>query len=562
MRRIIGSVIICGMIRISSYGQTIELDWAKGLGDTGFDEAWAVASDISGNAYYAGYFAGIVDFDPGPGTKYATGAGGRDAFVSKLDANGNLLWAKHFGWKWNDWVTSLSIDPQGNVIFAGVFVGNVDFDPGPNIFNMYSGDYGGSFIVKLDTDGNFIWAKQLEGSYQTMPMNLVIDGTGDVYLTGNFYATTDFDPGPGIQNLTTVNNYADAFILKLDTAGNYVWAKSFGGMGEDYGLSLCVDSSGNIYTTGSFSLTADFDPGPSVTNLTSAGNEDVFVTKYDNSGSLLWARKMGGPLSDWGSGIEVGSFGEVYVGGRFAGSANFNPGGTSQIISSNGSTDGFILKLDASGNFDWVAHAGGPGEDLIRKITISSDEKIFATGRFAYSADFDPGTGTYNLSSYGGSDVFIWEIDKDGNYKSSIRMGGPSDDEGTDIAIDTSSGIYLSGFFEGTSNFDPNGGNQTLTSNGYQDCFVVKLSDPILAGINYSNPDFEYCVYPNPSSGLFFIHSTKSGTVDFEIYDVVGQLVNAGKCSNSIDLQGQPNGIYIIKLYSEGQIQFTKVLIH
>ena len=170
------------------------------------------------------------------------------------------------------------------------FYGTVDFDPSPNVFNLVGGNNVSSiFITKSDSSGNFLWAKNIGNSFDSVGQSIAVDNLGNIYITGFFERTVDFDPGTGISNLSTIYTGTDAFILKLDTLGNFMWAKNMGGSGFDFGESISVDNMGNAHVTGVFSGTADFDPDTAVYNISSAGNWDIFVCKLSALGNLLWA---------------------------------------------------------------------------------------------------------------------------------------------------------------------------------------------------------------------------------------------------------------------------------
>ena len=147
------------------------------------------------------------------------------------------------------------------------------------------------FLLALPTRSQTLsWARQIGGTLNDEGYAVAVDASGNVYTTGYFNGTVDFDPGPGTANLTS-NGAEDIFITKMNASGNIVWAKNMGGATAEYGRSIAVDASGNIYCTGSFTGTGDFDPGPSTYNLTSAGSSDIFICKLSSSGDLLWAQR-------------------------------------------------------------------------------------------------------------------------------------------------------------------------------------------------------------------------------------------------------------------------------
>ncbi len=266
--------------------------WAKHMKEAAVGSAihsswgYSIAVDSTGNVYTTGEFANNIDFDPGPGVfyLYQNTYDYKDAFISKLDAAGNFLWAKQLKGQNADagsWGTSLAIDPLGNIYITGNFLDTVDFDPGPATLPLFSAD-GNSFISKLDAAGNLISVKQFGAGGGLISRSIDLDAYGNIFITGNFGGTADFDPGPGTINLTTAGDL-DVFILKLNANGNFVWAKQMGGTGDDYGYSIALDGSQNIYTTGYFVNTVDFDPGPGMYNLTSAGANDIFIHKLGDS---------------------------------------------------------------------------------------------------------------------------------------------------------------------------------------------------------------------------------------------------------------------------------------
>jgi PKD repeat protein len=280
--------------------------------------------------------------------------------VSKLDSSGNFVWAKRMGGTGHeDWGMGIAVDRAGNVHTTGTFEGTVDFDPGSGTYNLTSAGGTEIFVSKLDSSGDFVWAKRMGGTVWEWAFGIAVDRDGNVYTTGEFGGTVDFDPGPGTYNLERVDGGGDVFVSKLDSSGDFVWAKSMGGTDVDRGRAIAVDGAGNVHTTGTFKGTADFDPGPGTYNLMPAGDREIFVSKLDSSGDFVWARGMGGTGDEdvvgadgWGHGIAVDSAGNVYTGGDFDGTADFDPGPGTYNLTSAGYDDIFVSKLDGSPDTD------------------------------------------------------------------------------------------------------------------------------------------------------------------------------------------------------------------
>ena len=338
--------------------------WAVQMGGpsdfaANIDQSVSIAVDAAGNVYTTGSFDGTADFDPGPGV-YNLSSNydfNSDAFVSKIDANGNFVWAKQIDGINNEAGRSVAVDAAGNVYTTGIFYSTTDFDPGPGIYNLtpFNGNNYDIYVSKLDADGNFAWAKQMGsprvsgGSAGTdNSYAIAVDAAGNVYTTGNFLGTADFDPGPGIYNLTAVGDAIDLFVSKLDANGNFVWAKQLGGPSSEQAYAIAVDGGGNVYTTGFFTGTADFDPGPAAYYLSTTGggaDADIFVSKLDAGGNFLWAENMGGISAELAVAIAVDSYGNVYTTGYFGNTTDFDPGPGIYNLTPAGVDDIFVVKL-------------------------------------------------------------------------------------------------------------------------------------------------------------------------------------------------------------------------
>jgi len=449
--------------------------WAAGLGGGGDDRAYGVAVDDGGNAYTVGIFSATADFDPGPGTYNLSPAGDFDAFVVKLDSQGDFVWAGRLGGTEYDDAGNVTVDADGDVYTVGMFSGTADFDPGTGTHNLTSAGDRDAYLSKLDSAGNFVWARQLGGTGYDAATDVAIDASGNVYTVGHFEGTADFDPGPATFELTSAG-LLDAFVSKLDSAGKFVWAGQMGGTSFDLPLELAIDASGNVYTVGYFEGTADFDPGPGTYELTSVGIRDVFISKLDGAGNFVWAGRMGGTSLDSAQGVTVDASGDVYTVGYFLTTADFDPGPGTYYLTSAGSLDAFVSKLDSEGNFVWAKRQGGAGDDRAYGVAVDAGGDVHTVGWFEDTADFDPGTGTYELTSAGVTDAYVSLLDSAGNFVWAGRMGGEADETAWAVAVGASGNIQTVGYFEGTADFDPSPGVYELTPAGVRDGFVLKLS--------------------------------------------------------------------------------------
>lgn len=384
-------------------------EWAKTFGGSQNDVGLDIALDASGNIFVTGHFFGTTDFDPGVGVSELTSNGDRDVYILKLDANGDFLWARSFGSSDDDYGYSIATDPSGNVYTTGKFEGTVDFDPGAGTTEFTSAGNDDIFIQKLDANGNLLWVHALGGVGNDRGLALTTDASGNVYTTGTYIGTIDFDPGVGVLDLSTGGSIFDIFIQKLDTDGNLIWAKVMGGSNWDFGHAIATDVNENVYTTGYFHLTVDFDPGVGTANLTSHGEADVFVQKLDANGDFVWAKSMGSSAGDsYGNAIGVDATGNVYTVGEFYGTTDFDPGVGSMNLTSSGFSDIYYQKLDANGDFLWATKFGATSTDKASGIAVDAGGNICATGYFGSTVDFDPGPGTTNLTAIGGdSEIFI-----------------------------------------------------------------------------------------------------------------------------------------------------------
>lgn len=513
--KILITVLTIAILNIKVFSQNFQ--WARSIGGKGEDKGLAVAIDANKNVYSIGIFSDTVDFDPGLGNCKLTANGKMDIFISKINAAGNFVWAKSIGGHLSEFATSIAIDVSGNIYLTGYYQDTVDFDPGKGIFNQISNGNNDIFILKLNPDGNFVWAKTIGGKDDDQGQSIIVDSRAKIFVAGFFSDIADFNTGKGTLNLTAPGflKSDDAFILKLDSAGNFISAKNFGGESDDRIFSINIDNSGNIYTTGEFWGIADFDPDAGISNLTSAGAYDIFISKLDSLGNLIWAKIFGGIANDKSTSISVDNSGNICIVGYFLGTCDFDPGTNVLNLNLTGNYATFILKLNNSGNLVWAKSIDGITNNVIfaKDLAVDNDGNLYISGLFSGIVDFNPDSEIYNLKSLNySSNIFILKLNSNGNFVWAISIGSGENDEGISIAIDNSRNVYTIGNFEQYSDFDNSSGYCVLSSNGKFDIFILKLNEGLSKVQNlFRQKDFS--IFPNPSSSIFTIQSSSTPNI-------------------------------------------------
>lgn len=377
-------------IFIAKFNASGNVLWAKSIGETGMESGTSVSTDSDGNVYLAGYFySSSITF----GSFTLTNSGSSDIFLVKYDSTGNVLWARKAGNTDQDASFYVKTDYLNNVYITGNFHSSSINFGSYTLINAYSNE-ADMFIAKYDESGNVVWAKSAGGTSEDSGQGLVIDKSGNVFLLG-VYSSSSITFGT--TNLTNLGNY-DIFLIKYNISGNVIWAKRAGGTYADYGNRIALDTIGNIYFTGNFSSsTIDFDS----ISLTNAGNEDLFLAKYDSTGNVMWAKSMGGINSDVGYDIAFDN--SIYITGFFSSpTINFD----SITLTRVGQSDIFLAKYDLSGNVIWALTSGGVSSDISYNIAIGTYDFIYISGNFNSSV-LAFGSNTITSNDFNWKDIFI-----------------------------------------------------------------------------------------------------------------------------------------------------------
>ena len=388
-----------------------EFNWAKRAGGNDADDVFDLVTDGSGNIYVCGYFKNTAYFGEGSNQVSLTSSGGADIYFAKYNSFGELIWIEQAGGSTGfDWGNSIALDSQGNIFICGYF----------------------------DTEASF--------------------GEGSSEVT-----------------LTASGDNRDIYICKYNSSGELLWAQNDGGDYDDSGQGLVVDDNDNIIMVGKFKGAATFGTEPNTTTITAAGggdDQDGFIVKYSNSGTLIWVEDLGFfDGSDGLSNVAIDALGNIYTGGyKYAGFLPY--------------FDPLIAKFDIDGNLLWIDTPTGISNDNLSGLSVDPQGNIIITGTFTIDLVFG------DITLLAGNDldltnIYLAKYSTDGNViwaKVMPGTGGPTPhggdigDEGRDVVINDDGYVFLTGYIGGTTTFGNDCHTVDLISADYKDIFIAKLN--------------------------------------------------------------------------------------
>ncbi|MEN3324895.1 T9SS type A sorting domain-containing protein [Mariniflexile soesokkakense] len=548
------------------YTSAQSLEWIQHFAASESEYVYAtdIETDESGNIFIVGIFSGTVDFDPGVDNFDLTADELGSSFICKLDETGNFLWAIKY-------IPTIRIflegfDSVGSLYLSISFVETQDFNPGSGVFEISSEGSVDSAILKLSPSGEFIWAKSFGSTGQDYITGVSIDANDNSYITGIYTGEADFDPGPGSEILDNLGGSNYTFVLKLNAAGEFVWVKQFANEMSSWGNDIEIDDLGNIYLTGRFGGSMDFDLGPNEAILTSSETAYRFICKMDFDGNYIWATSSG-----CGNGILVGPNNAIYVTGNYENTIDIDPSSGVLNLTAQGGDNIYICKLNAiTSDLIWGKSIGGPGEAFNPELTLDNSGNVLITGTFLETIDFNEDIDS--LNSEGDRDIFVSQLDiSTGNDICAFNIGGIGLEEPYGILSTSSGDILLSGLFQETVDFDLSEEVLELTSNANvgtfdADSFILKFAPcENNLGIEDNDDIPSLKVYPNPSSGQFILEiNRKVEILKIEIYDSCGRLIKKDihKFTNRIDinLTNYSSGLYFAKLTFENSDKNMKLV--
>ena len=433
---------------------TGSLGWAITAGGTQADNGFGIASHSDNSSVVTGSYRGTATFgDAGD----INSAGRSDIYVAKVDGEGNYNWAVSAGSNGGDYGYDISTNSDGSSIVAGKYTYTATFGAAGDLSSV--NDSADIFIAKLDGNGNYQWAASAGGSGKESAESVSTLGDGSSIATGYYNGTATFGAAG---NLTSAGS-KDIFIAKVNSNGIYQWAVSAGSTGSDTGFSVSSLSDGSSIITGDYTNTSSFGAAG---NLTSAGSNDIFIAKVNSNGIFQWATTAGGTAADVGYGISTLGDGSSLITGNIRGTATFGAAGD---ITTAGSRDIFIAKVDSNGAYQWAVSAGGASNDYGKGISALSDGSSIITGYYQGTATFG---AAGDLTSNGNQDGFIAKVDSNGLFQWAVSVGGSDSDYGYEVSALSDGSLLVIGNYEGTATF----GSTTLTSSGNNEIFIARLN--------------------------------------------------------------------------------------
>jgi hypothetical protein len=501
-----------GIILLPLLGIGQQFDWARTYGGPSDEAMIAIEADPYGNVVILGSFPSTIDVNSSAADTllFATTTG-QGLYVSKLDASGQLVWSEQIGGM-DDRLTGsvLGVDSLGNIYIGGEFHDTVDFDPGPNVNAMISdgasippGPPWGPppqyltdiFLLKLNSNGQFVWARQLDGtSDQNHLTAMTIGNVDDVLILGTCTDTIYFD-GPQGQAAIAQPWYSECFVASYSDNGDFQWGKVIGGYVSQspyshvvYPTSVVTDADQNVYMTGQWNGTVDFDPDPDTNYLSAIQSTDAFLLSLDPMGNFRWVKALGGLGSQSANSLVISQSDQsIFVFGSFTTVIDLDPGPDTLAVTATQSnyTDAFILSLNMNGVYQWAKTITGTRNKYVYKGDMDSYGNLFLMGMFNGEMDLDPGpeeslfqspsSSWYSvfLSKFSSSGTFIWGADMD---YTSIALASSS------IDVNSFGDIFVGCSYRYPTQIvlDDDTVSFGSISNGYYDNMVMKLSSCLI----------------------------------------------------------------------------------
>lgn len=477
--------------------------------------------------------------------------GNADGYLAKYDEDGNPIWARAFGGWADDAVLAVTTDPAGNHYVTGYFQGATnganrafDADPGPDsTFLNQRGSFltRDMFIVKLDSDGDFVWGKQVSNT--EYPVNedvkdIAVDSDGNVLLVGRF-AQADFDTDPEKDSIFfTVSGKYEGFVLCLNNDGDFKWANHYYG-GENSVEEIILDDQDQIYIAGNFNKAMNFNDSIGLTST----QINSYVAKLDKNGKYINHYSFGGNSRVYSETLElIGD--KVVLGGRNSGPIMFTTD-SADISTHAGSFDFYLATFSTDLDFITGRSFGAKSLDEITDVIQDQNGNLLVAANFYDTINVDG----HVLASKGKYDMALISMDNNLQVLNTLTIGGEEDVKGSKIFQNSKGQLVTTGSFRGVVDFDPSTNEDLQASFGQYDFFISHFNWEVLTGIFEKENDVNIMLFPNPAANYIVVNGIKDA--ELRIYSMTGQLVSTGNSEQRMDISALRVGQYIVVAENE-----------
>ena len=557
--------ILLLFITVQGYAHNGHWQWAVTAGDGGLAQAKETVIDNNGDIYAIGDFEGAIKF----GNTNLASKGKKDVWIAKYSNSGIPIWATSIGSTMDDEGNGITIDQNGNVYITGTYTANLHINSSDSL-EIYGDNsvhpFTDIFVIKYTSSGQLAWHRSGGSVFQDRAEAIKADNFGYIYIGGGFGSGPSPAPDSikGYFNNDTLTAYksSNACLVKYDTSGNIVWAKSIGDESGELITSIDVDAVGNIYTGGGFGYYTAIDHILMVSHSTGFASGDLFLAKFDSTGKTHWATNISPqnatgstqPGITWETNISVSSDGSVSIAGYYNNcDIYFVENGTK--LKEMGGKDVFMAKYYHNGKLLWANSIGYLLDEMAAAITTDKDDNIYIAGTFYPSGHTNIAGDTLMSDKKGwDEDIYIAKYDKNGNGLWSATAGGYERDYPNCINTDKDGAVYVTGGIASTS---AKFGNHSISAGNGDNMFIAKYIGYPTSANTIKDAGVTISTSPNPFTDQLTISGTSQGQ-HILITDLYGRAVyNKAANSNICTLQlgHMPPGIYHLSITGNNGLQ-------
>ncbi len=500
----------------------------------------------------------------------------------------------------------LAIDHEANLISTGFFNDTLDFDPGPDTMELIANGFYSRYLLKTDSSGKVQWAKQPDFS----PKSAAVNSLGNLFLSGSFSDTADVDLSDSLKNIISPSTNGSGFVVAYDQELKPKWVNQYPNLNNNYEDKIKINSKGDIYWTGVFSDTVDFDPDTGVFELVATSHNAAFITKMDSSGKFIWAKKIEGASVDV---LEIDKNDNIFIAGTFQNSADFDLDTTVFLLNSTmGNGNPFVAKYNQTGKLIWAKSMGLSfieSSDFIKSMSIDDSSNVYLSGTYpdsiAFAVDsntsiflksiirhgsrgeakngfiakldlngkakwaksFTDSAGTFirnehfvesikvdkrfqvhALGYYGRDTLILRRYNSDGQLISSDSINSDGAYIEAKMVLDNHSSTYVVGrYLFGKIDFDTDSTTYYDSTFNWKG-FIAKYDfKPITVGLKDNlKASSDLSVFPNPANDWFQVKGADDEPLDIKIYTGNGQVVSQLHNHKGIIQKNLRNGLYLM----------------